>query len=125
MGLLGSEWMEAQERGWSAPELFVCANCVDDLHLKDLINGAVCADARDYYYGRTDVVGIAAEFHVMVEAVHDAIHTYYCEPASGGVPYGGGFVVPPIEARKVRQACARAKSRRPVAVGRLSWLRRV
>ncbi|WP_199048656.1 MULTISPECIES: HEPN-associated N-terminal domain-containing protein [unclassified Dyella] len=100
MGLVKSEWMEAQERGWSAPDTFVCADCVDDPHLKDLIKRAACADTCDYC-GRSDVVDIAAESHVVMEAVYDTVHTYYCEPAAGGVPYDGGFVVPPIDVQEV------------------------
>lgn len=100
MGLVKSEWMEARERGWSAPETFVCANCVDDPHLKDLINDAVSADTCNYC-GRSDVVDIAAESLVVMEAVYDTIHTYYCEPASGGVPYDGDFVVEPIDVQEV------------------------
>ncbi|WP_266170742.1 HEPN-associated N-terminal domain-containing protein [Dyella subtropica] len=100
MGFVKTEWMEAQARGWSAPETFVCADCVDDPYLKDLINGAACADTCDYC-GQSDVVDIAAESHVVVEAVYDAIHMYYCEPALGGVPYDGGFVVQPIDVHEV------------------------
>lgn len=100
MGLVKSEWMEAQERGWSAPDTFVCADCVEDPHLKHLIEGAVCAGTCDYC-GRSGVVDIAAEALVVIEAVYDTVHTYYCEPASGGVPYDGGFIIGPIDIQEV------------------------
>ncbi len=100
MGFVKTEWMEAQERGWSAPKTFVCADCVGDPHLKDLINAAACADTCDYC-GRSDAVGIAAESCVVIEAVYDTVHTYYCEPASGGVPYDGGFLVTATDMQEV------------------------
>jgi RES domain-containing protein len=100
MGLVKTEWMDAQERGWSAPNTFVCADCVDDPYLKDLIIDAGCACTCDYC-GRTDVVDIAAKSEVVMEAIYNAIHTYYCEPATGGVPYDGGFVIPSIDVREV------------------------
>lgn len=96
MGLAKTEWMDAQERGWSAPDTFVCADCVDDPYLKDLVSGNACSATCDYC-GRVDVEDIAAEAQVVMEAIYDAIFTYYCEPAAGGVPYDRGFVVEPSD----------------------------
>lgn len=100
MGLVKTEWMEAQERGWSAPDTFVCTDCVVDPYLKDLIQGVACSNRCDYC-DRIGTVAIAAKSQVVVEAVYDAIHAYYCEPSSGGVPYDGGFVIPAIDVREV------------------------
>jgi RES domain-containing protein len=100
MGLAKTEWMDTQEQGWLAPSTFVCADCVNDPYLKDLIIGAVCARTCDYC-GRNDVADIAAESATVMEAIYDTIHTYYCEPVTAGVPYDGGFVIPPIDVREV------------------------
>lgn len=100
MGLVKTEWMDAQERGWAAPDTYVCADCVGDPYLKDLIDGSACSDTCEYC-GRNDVVDIAAAAETVIEAIYDTIHTYYCEPASGGVPYDGGFTVPPIDVQEV------------------------
>ncbi len=95
MGLAKTEWMDAQERGWSAPDAYICENCVDDPYLKFMIRDNACSDTCDYC-GRTDTNDIAAEAEVVVKAIYDTVHTYYCEPASGGVPYDEGFIVTPI-----------------------------
>lgn len=95
MGGAKTEWMEVQERGWSAPETFVCADCVEDPYLKELIKGAVCANTCDYC-DRHDITGIATSAEVVIQAIYDAVHTYHCEPAAGGVPYDHGSVIKPI-----------------------------
>jgi RES domain-containing protein len=101
MGVAKTEWMDAQERGWSAPDTYVCANCVDDPYLKTLIQDNASSDTCDYC-GRQDTSGdIAAEAEVVVKAIYDTVHTYYCEPASGGVPYDGGFIIDPIDISEV------------------------
>lgn len=100
MGLVKTEWMDAQERGWSAPDTYVCADCVDDPYLKALIEGRPCAAACDYC-GRHDTKDIAAETAVVIQAVYDTVHTYYCEPAAGGVPYDDGFIVTPVDIDEV------------------------
>lgn len=95
MGLAKTAWMEAQERGWSAPDTYVCADCVDDAYLKALIQDNVSSKTCDYCE-RHGTEYIAAEAEVVMKAIFDTIHTYYCEPASGGVPYDGGFIIPSI-----------------------------
>jgi hypothetical protein len=47
--------------------------------------------------GRHAAQAIAAEAGVVIEAVYDTVHTYYGEPTDAGVPYDGGFIVPPID----------------------------
>ncbi len=96
VGLAKAEWIEAQERGWSAPDTHVCDSCVEDSHLKDLVRKMVSAYTCDYC-GRHAAQAIAAEASVVIEAVYDTVHTYYGEPTDAGVPYDGGFIVPPID----------------------------
>ena len=100
MGGAKTEWMEAQERGWSAPDTFVCGDCVGDPYLKELIKGAVCANTCDYC-GRSGGADIATSAEVVIEAIYAAVHTYYCEPAAGGVPYDQGFAIKPIDIEQV------------------------
>ena len=100
MGLVKNEWIEAQERGWSAPDTHVCADCVEDSYLKDLICDTACASTCDYC-GRQAAQLIAAEAGVVMEAVYGAVNTYYAEPSSAGVPYEGGFIVEPIDIDEV------------------------
>ena len=100
MGLVKSDWMEAQERGWSAPETYVCADCVEDPYLKQQIDQAKCASTCDYC-GRKADMPIAAPTEVVVEVVFGAVRAYYCEPSAGGVPYDQGFIVEPIAIEEV------------------------
>jgi RES domain-containing protein len=96
MGLAKAELIEVQERGWLAPDTHVCDDCVEDSYLKDLVREMASAYACDYC-GRHAAQAIAVEADVVVQAVYDTVHTYYCEPTDAGVPYDGGFIVPSIE----------------------------
>lgn len=100
MGLAKAEWMDAQERGWSAPDKYVCAHCVEDPFLKALIEDSLCESTCDYC-GRNEAIDIAAPAEVLIEAIYGAVHAYYCEPASGGVPYDHGFIIQPIDIEEV------------------------
>lgn len=100
MGLVKSEWMEAQERGWSAPDTHVCADCVEDQYLKQLIQDTASSNCCDYC-GCSAATFIAAEASIVVEAIYDAVWAYYCEPAAGGVPYDHGFIIEPIDIDEV------------------------
>jgi len=94
MGLAKTEWMEAQERGWTALGTHVCEDCVEDDYLKDLI-GANLASRKCDYCGRSVREDIAASTNVVLEAVFRTVWAYYCEPAAGGVPYDHGFIIEP------------------------------
>jgi len=100
MGLVKAELMEAQERGWSAPDTYVCADCIEDSYLKNRVREQASANTCDYC-GHHDSVAIAAEAGVVLEDVYATIKTYYCEPTTGRVPYGGGFILPLIYIEEV------------------------
>ena len=95
MGRAKDAWLADQERGWSAPETFVCAECVEDLFLKDLIADNL-ASPQCSYCDRCDTTDIAAPAEVVIEAIAGAVHHLYADPTSAGVPYEDcGFVVEP------------------------------
>jgi RES domain-containing protein len=96
MGLAKAEWIKTQERGWSAPNTYVCPDCVEDSYLKGLARKMASAHTCSYC-GRHAAQAIAAEAGVVIEAVYDTIHTYYGEPTDAGVPYDDGFIVPAID----------------------------
>src|SRR5581483_4057045 len=99
MGGAKREWMEAQERGWAAPERWVCSDCVSDAHLKQLINEAVESQECDYC-GRTDEDDIAAPVEVIMPSIMGALTHYFAEPAGAGVPYEsaeGGYAIEPTD----------------------------
>lgn len=100
MGGVSEAWIEAQERGWSAPDTHVCADCVEDPFLQKLIDANATARACDYC-GRKGRHPLTAPAEVVVKAVFNAVHAYYCEPANGGVPYDGGYLIDPIGIEEV------------------------
>lgn len=92
MGLAKTAWIEAQERGWSAPNTSVCPDCVDDSYLKELLATNASQFYCDYCETEADEP-FAAEFEVLAEAVWNTAWSYYCDPAQE-VPYDRGYVVP-------------------------------
>lgn len=89
MGRAKSEMMEAEERGWNAPDTHVCADCVVDEFLKSLIKNSSDQDTCDYC-GRASDQAIAAPTEVIMEAVAGAVYYYFNDPTSAGVPWDGG-----------------------------------
>ena len=86
MGRAKWDWMEAQDRGWAGIEKHVCAKCVDDEHLKSLIEAAVSRIECDYCGSESDEP-IAAPVDCIMPAVMGALWHYFAEPAGAGVPY--------------------------------------
>lgn len=99
MGLAKAEWMDALERGWSAPDTAVCPDCVNDDFLKELVTRCATHHHCDYCDRESDEL-IASDTEVIVEAVWTTVWSYYCDPAQG-VPYDGGFVIPPVDFNEV------------------------
>lgn len=48
MGLAKTAWMDAEARGWDAPDKFVCEECVPDLFLKEVVADNLEQDVCDY-----------------------------------------------------------------------------
>lgn len=97
MGLVKSDWMEAQEQGWCAVDKHVCTRCVDDAALKEVLK-ARARSGRCDYCGRR---GRVAPVEALQEAVYATVWTYYHEPTDAGVPWDGGFIIDPIEIDQV------------------------
>lgn len=96
MGLAKDAWMEAQERGWHAPEKHVCADCVSDEYLKSVIDEAADSHECDYC-GKRSKTAIAAPLEELMPCIMGALTHYYAEPANAGVPYEsaeGGYQLP-------------------------------
>lgn len=105
MGRAKDMWMEAQERGWSSISKFVCADCVEDIFLADLIQDNLEADSCDYC-GAVSSDNIAAPVDAVLDVVFNTIHTYFAEPTEAGVPYDKGFVLEPVYTGDVLQSIA-------------------
>jgi RES domain-containing protein len=83
MGQAKHEWMEAQERGWSAPDKFVCQNCVEDSYLKQLIAMNLTGNLCDYCGEAAE----AAPVECLMEAISYGLHTEFNDFESAGCPY--------------------------------------
>jgi len=89
MGRVKQEWLEAEERGWSYPDTFVCGDCVLDEYLKRVVSGSLASGHCDYC-GKTAEDDIAAPFSVVLDAVGATFLRYYAEPAASGLPRDTG-----------------------------------
>ncbi len=94
MGQAKREWEEYEERGWAAPDKYVCSNCVEDDFLKDLIRSSASKRQCDYCGKRTRELS-AAPVESIMPAVASALGYFYAEPTHAGVPYDGGWVFEP------------------------------
>jgi RES domain-containing protein len=92
VGRVKAEMMEAEERGWYAPDTHVCADCVEDEFLKSLIENN-CEQEECDYCGKTSDEAIAAPTEVIMGAVADAVYYYFNDPTSAGVPWDDGLPV--------------------------------
>ncbi len=98
MGLVKSEWMEAQEQGWSAiADKRVCTRCVDDKALKATLKAQALSGRCDYCGRRGKIASVEA----LQEALYATVWTYYHEPTDAGVPWDGGFIIDPIDIEEV------------------------
>lgn len=89
MGLVKHHQMEIDERGWDAPETFVCDSCIEDAYLKQ----AVIENAEDVhcdYCDRIEEEAIAAPLSVVVEPIANTLFAYFAEPGSASLPRDSG-----------------------------------
>lgn len=89
MGLTKSAMMESEARGWSAPDSWVCVECVGDAFLKELVK-ANWEECECSYCGRTSATPIAAPAQCVMQAIADTVFHWYAEPQNVGVPYEDG-----------------------------------
>jgi RES domain-containing protein len=97
MGMVKSDWMDAQEQGWSAVDKRVCTQCVEDPALKQALRSQGRSGRCDYCGRRGRVTAV----EVLQEAVYATTWAYYHEPTDAGVPWDGGFIIDPIEIEEV------------------------
>ncbi|MDC6296221.1 HEPN-associated N-terminal domain-containing protein [Ralstonia pseudosolanacearum] len=103
MGRAKAEWLESTERGWSECDKLVCADCVEDAYLKDVIANNVFGNTCEYC-GRTAPDLIAAPVLCIQEEIASAVDFFYCEPSAAGVPYEsreGGWLIEPTSTTDV------------------------
>ncbi|AZG13791.1 HEPN-associated N-terminal domain-containing protein [Cupriavidus pauculus] len=86
MGRAKAAWEEAQERGWTTCDNFVCADCVEDEYLRETISANVTVCTCDYC-NETAEEPIAAPVSCIQEEIARTVGYFYCEPTAAGVPY--------------------------------------
>lgn len=89
MGLVKSEWMESQERGWDAPDKYVCDKCVEDEYLKSVIADEAIEKHCDYC-NRKSKKPIAAPVSAIFEKIAYALFSRFAEPGAAGLPRDSG-----------------------------------
>jgi len=97
MGLAKTAWMDAEARGWDAPDKFVCEECVPDIFLKEVVADNLEQDVCDYC-GRESEEPIAASVESVMEVIAETVYFYYAAPQDAGVPYEDGeWAVPTMD----------------------------
>lgn len=89
MGRAKHEWIEAEERGWSAPEGFVCEDCVDDPYLKQVIARNL-ASRKCNFCGQGSRGYIAASVEALMPDIAGAVFYFYNDPTHAGMPWDEG-----------------------------------
>src|SRR3546814_14146891 len=97
MGLVKTDWMEAEERGWSGVDKVVCSGCVDDSALKRVVRDAARSGRFAYCGNRRKVAAVAA----LQDAVYDAVWTSYHVLTDADVPWARGDVIDPLALAEV------------------------
>lgn len=89
MGLVKDAWIAAQERGWSAPDTYVCADCIADEFLKTIINEHL-VETECSYCDRLSDEPIAAPMEEVFPYIAGAFYQHYQEPGAAGLPRDSG-----------------------------------
>jgi RES domain-containing protein len=89
MGRAKREWMEAEERGWSSPEGYVCENCVEDDFLKGLVQQNLASKTCSFC-GKKSRKFVAAPLEALMPAIAGAVGHFYSDPTHAGVPWDEG-----------------------------------
>ncbi|GAB4088745.1 RES domain-containing protein [Hydrogenophaga soli] len=91
MGFAKRQWEEVQDRGWTTPDGFVCEECVDDDHLKELVRANLEATACSCC-GKKRHKPLAARMEVLMPSIAGAVYRRFSDPSSAGVPWDDGPV---------------------------------
>lgn len=89
MGLAKAAWIESQERGWDAPDAWVCSVCVGDEFLANLVLENV-EECECSYCGEESAHPVAAPVECVMEVIAAAVFHYFSPPQEAGVPYEDG-----------------------------------
>lgn len=89
MGIVKSQWLEQEERGWSDPGTWVCQSCIgQDSHLRQLVRKNLGGVACSYCTSKTRK---AAPLVSLMDAVLRGVKYSYSDEANAGCPYDKDF----------------------------------
>lgn len=83
MGIEKNVMIEAEDRGWTEPGGYVCPDCVEDGHLRDVIRDNACRRECDYCGRRTRKHSAAPVADIM-EPIGNAVFTWFDNPEKAG-----------------------------------------
>ena len=83
MGIEKNAMIEADERGWTEPEGYVCSDCVKDEYLKAVIRESACCCQCDYCGRRTRKYSAAPVLELM-ETISSAVFMWFNNPEDAG-----------------------------------------
>lgn len=110
MGIVKSQWLEQEERGWSDPETWVCRSCIgEDPHLRHLVRRSLLGVACSYCASKTRRAAPLAS--VMAAIVHGIKYSYNDE-ASAGCPYDREISIEYMSSRDVLEQVLEAEGLR-------------
>lgn len=91
MGRAKDEWMRSQERGWDAPDKYVCGKCFEDEYLSSVAQTDAEEPCCDYC-GREDKAGnpISAPLSALLKPIAKALFARFEEPGAAGLPRDTG-----------------------------------
>lgn len=95
MGRAKEAMMEDEARGWREPEGHVCANCVEDAYLKEVIRDHADSVQCDYCGQITAAYSAAysaAPVAALMEPIAYAVFREFNDPNQAGVAYEGGWM---------------------------------
>lgn len=89
MGLVNNKWIKTQERHWSTPEKYVCAECVVDEFLQGVVDKHL-TETECSYCGLKDGNLIAAPLAEVFPFIAEAFFHYFQEPSIADFPRESG-----------------------------------
>jgi hypothetical protein len=89
MGFAKNKWLEDQERGWDAPDKYVCAQCLEDDYLKVVVSENATEKQCDYC-GCKAPTEVAAPLSAVLEPIAEALFENFADPSNAGLPRESG-----------------------------------
>lgn len=91
MGIVKSQWLEQEERGWHDPGTWVCQHCIgEDTHFRQLVRKNLGGASCSYCSSKTRK---AAPITCLMAAVLHGVKYSYNDEANAGCPYDREIII--------------------------------